>query len=378
VLREAAQRFETVMRPHTLIAMLCQALYEQLRRAAVAAQAPGLELSLITGYGSMAETDVVSDLWDVSRERLSLDEFVLRHGYHGPDEGELSARVWRLRREPLLGLLTSYRAMDPERDPRLVERERSVERRRAEAELFGSLAVGRREAARVVARLAARFIPLRGTGKAAFLQCVDVARVAATVLGDTLADDRSLERPEDVFMLTVPELVAPAPPAGIGELAAARRAIHGEYRRLDIPDLFNGVPEPFAVRDGARDDRVEPASTIVTGVPVSPGAAEGVARLVLDPLVDDPLEPGEILVCRTTDPSWASTMMLAAALVIDIGGPISHGAIVARELGIPCVIGTRDGTARIRTGDRLRVDGGRGEVQVLPRSVTAIQESVIA
>ena len=57
-------------------------------------------------------------------------------------------------------------------------------------------------------------------------------------------------------------------------------------------------------------------------------------------------------------------MMLASALVIDIGGPISHGAIVARELGIPCVIGTRDGTAHIRTGDRLRVDGAKGEVQV--------------
>jgi pyruvate,orthophosphate dikinase len=85
---------------------------------------------------------------------------------------------------------------------------------------------------------------------------------------------------------------------------------------------------------------------------VEKGAADGIA-------------PGEILVCRTTDPGWASVMMLASALVIDIGGPISHGAIVARELGIPCVIGTRDGTAQLRTGDRLRVDGARGEVTVL-------------
>jgi pyruvate,water dikinase len=68
-------------------------------------------------------------------------------------------------------------------------------------------------------------------------------------------------------------------------------------------------------------------------------------------------------------------MMLAAALVIDIGGPISHGAIVARELGIPCVIGTRDGTVQIRSGDRLLVDGARGEVQVLER---ATKESVMA
>jgi pyruvate,orthophosphate dikinase len=97
---------------------------------------------------------------------------------------------------------------------------------------------------------------------------------------------------------------------------------------------------------------------------------EGVARLMLDP-ENDVLEPGEILVCRTTDPSWASTMMLASALVIDIGGPISHGAIVARELGIPCVIGTRDGTARIRTGDRLRVDGAKGEAVVVSGGASA-------
>jgi pyruvate,water dikinase len=369
-LREASARFEAVMRPHTLIAMLSQALYEQLRRAAVAAGRPGLELSLITGYGAMAETEVVSDLWDVSRERLTLDEFVARHGYHGPDEGELSARVWRLRREPLVALLRSYRELDDERDPRAVERERARERGRAERELFGSLPAPRREAARAIAKLAARFIPLRGTGKAAFLQCVDVARAAATVIGETLTDAGALEQPADAFMLTVPELLAV--PLDAGELAATRRAIHDEYRGLDIPDLFTGAPQPFPIeRENAEGEGVE----LVTGAAVSPGVVEGVARVVLDADVDQPIEPGEILVCRTTDPSWASTMMLAAALVIDIGGAISHGAIVARELGIPCVIGTRNGTAVIRTGDTLVVDGGRGEVQIRTR---ATKESVIA
>jgi phosphohistidine swiveling domain-containing protein len=262
--------------------------------------------------------------------------------------------------------------MGDERDPRAIERLRALERARADRELFGSLGAPRREAARAVAKLAARFIPLRGTGKAAFLQCVDVARAAAMVIGEELADAGSIERPADAFMLTVPELLAPAPPADAGELAAARRAIHDEYRGLDIPDLFTGAPQPFAIdRDPADGERAE----LVTGAAVSPGVVEGVARVVLDADVDEPIEPGEILVCRTTDPSWASTMMLAAALVIDIGGPISHGAIVARELGIPCVIGTRNGTAVIRTGDTLVVDGGRGEVQIRTR---ATKESVIA
>ncbi|MGH9286601.1 MAG: PEP-utilizing enzyme, partial [Acidimicrobiales bacterium] len=77
---------------------------------------------------------------------------------------------------------------------------------------------------------------------------------------------------------------------------------------------------------------------------------------------------GEILVCRFTDPSWAPLFTLAEALVIDIGAAASHGAIVARELGVPCVIGTGDGTRRIRTGDRLHVDGSGGRVQILERA----------
>ncbi|HEX6388099.1 MAG TPA: PEP-utilizing enzyme [Solirubrobacteraceae bacterium] len=362
---EAARRFEDVMRPHTLAALLCQALYEQVRVLAERAGKPGLELSLVTGYGDMAETEVVADLWDVSRDRLELDEFVVRHGYHGPAEGELSATTWRMRRDPLEPLISAYRAMGEERSPRRVEAERGQERARAEAELLGALPRLRRAPARLVLSLAARLIPLRGTGKAAFLQCVDTMRVAARAYGTELAEDGTFERPEDVFMLTLPELLAPVPRADLPELVQQRRAIEADYRTTDVPDLWEGMPERIALTEA---DTGGAAGTIVTGAAVSPGVITGTARVILDAQEDDPLEPGEILVCRTTDPSWASTLMVASALVIDIGGPISHGAIVARELGIPCVIGTRTGTSAIGNGDTLRVDGGKGEVTIVERA----------
>jgi pyruvate,water dikinase len=101
---------------------------------------------------------------------------------------------------------------------------------------------------------------------------------------------------------------------------------------------------------------------------VSPGEVEGRARVVMDPDAGIEIEPGEVLVCQTTDPSWASYFLVASALVIDIGGAMSHGAIVARELGIPCVINTRTGTSAISPGDLLRVDGGSGKVEVLERA----------
>ena len=188
-----------------------------------------------------------------------------------------------------------------------------------------------------------------------------------------MAERGELDDPTDVFMLTLQELLEPRLDDRRA-ITAERRAVRDEYRGLDIPDLFNGVPVPFPVADPQSGGG---AGTVVTGTPVSPGVVEGIARLIVDsPGADETLEPGEILVCRTTDPGWASVMMLASALVIDIGGPISHGAIVARELGIPCVIGTRDGTAQIRTGDRLRVDGQKGEVVVLAGAGSVEREAL--
>jgi len=86
------------------------------------------------------------------------------------------------------------------------------------------------------------------------------------------------------------------------------------------------------------------------------------SRVVLDPNSESALEPDEILVCGTIDPSSVSLFVLVGAPVIDVGGPLSHGVIVARELGLPCVINTRTGTRALRTGDRVRVDGDKGEV----------------
>jgi pyruvate,water dikinase len=90
-------------------------------------------------------------------------------------------------------------------------------------------------------------------------------------------------------------------------------------------------------------------------------------RVVHDPSFTE-VEDGEVLVTPTTDPSWASIMFVSAALVVDIGGTLSHAAVVARELGIPCVVNTRNGSRVLRTGDRVRVDGAAGTVEVLERA----------
>jgi pyruvate,water dikinase len=105
---------------------------------------------------------------------------------------------------------------------------------------------------------------------------------------------------------------------------------------------------------------------VLTGIGVSAGTVEGVVRVVIDPAQE--LKPDEILVAPTTDPSWSSIMFVSRALVVDIGGVLSHAAVVARELGLPCVVNTGTGTRRLRTGDRVRVDGKAGTVEILKRA----------
>jgi pyruvate,water dikinase len=192
---------------------------------------------------------------------------------------------------------------------------------------------------------------------------MDATRAAARARGHELAARGELHDAEDVFYLTLREAMT-ALPGDVSERIADRKTQRAGYEQFDLPQLFVGNPEPVRLErtagpvGGARVREFD-------GVPGAPGIVEGTARVVHDPDGIDEIKPDEILVCRTTDPSWASAFHLVSAVVIDIGGPASHGAIVARELGLPCVIDTKDGTRLLRTGDRVRVDAGAGTVSLL-------------
>jgi len=117
------------------------------------------------------------------------------------------------------------------------------------------------------------------------------------------------------------------------------------------------------VREWAADSGRD--GPILTGFAASPGTAEGPARVIMDVERLGELQTGEILVAPVTSPSWTPVFGKIAAAVSDIGGIMSHAAIVSREYGLPAVVGTGDATGRINTGDRLRVDGDTGTVTIL-------------
>jgi pyruvate, water dikinase len=350
---------ENIYRAALCLFALVQPVYDLL--TGVMERVGDADVNLMAGLGGHEESAMIRDLWSCSRDGLPLETFLARHGYHGPCSGQLSALAWREDPTPVLAILEGYREMSDDGDPALAQQERAAERERLERDLLASLRPARRLQARAVLDLSRRSLPLRAVGKVAFLQSVDLARAAARQLGKCLAEDSQIQDPDDIFFLTVDEVTAGST-EGLPDLIEARRRAYREYQQSDLPNTWQGFPQPHAVARDWDSDEV-----ILDGVGVSPGVVEGRIRVVAEPGETEP-EPGEIIVGRTTDPSWASILYLSSALVMDIGGPLSHAAVVARELGIPCVADTKVGTRMLRTGDLCRVNGSTGRVEILQRT----------
>jgi pyruvate,water dikinase len=314
---------------------------------------------LVAGYGGHEETALIDDMWSCSRDEITKAEFLRRHGYHGWREGELSNKSWREDPAMVEQQIDAYRARPDSEDPRTSAKLRTANRRNLEGRLLRSVPRRRRLYARFVLALSAHYLPMRGVSKTAFLQALDVIRSAARRAGVLLAAAGDLESAEDVFYLTIDEIRLLRVPFGT-QVVAERRALRARYQGVELPDAWQGVPHPEAIH-------TDVSLQTITGTPASPGIVEGIARVVLDPSQAH-VEKGEILLARDTDPGWASLMFLSSALVADIGGIMSHTAVVARELGIPCVVNTKLATRHIRTGDLVRIDGSAGTIEVLERA----------
>ncbi len=158
----------------------------------------------------------------------------------------------------------------------------------------------------------------------------------------------------------LPTLLEAEDTSALVAAAEARRTALPYQARLEFPDVSVGRPVPFtpAPPQGMEDG-------VIVGRPACSGVVEGTVRVATTVTEAQALQPGEILVAPVTDVGWTPYFTLIAALVTDIGSSVSHGAVVAREYGLPCVVNTQGATRVLRTGDRVRVDGDRGTVTIL-------------
>jgi pyruvate,water dikinase len=215
---------------------------------------------------------------------------------------------------------------------------------------------------------AQHLVPLREEQVAELTIAWPVMRRAVMRIGEALTAQGTIAEPNDIFFLTRDEVLSALGDGGLASRVdvAARRSTREQQARL-VPPLLVGRLSPVVKKlfDGmSRTFGAAPSDTaIVSGTPASPGRASGAVRVIRGPEQFDELEPGEILVASITAPAWTPLFTRAAAVVTDVGSAAAHASIIAREYGIPAVVGCGDATARLRTGMRVTVDGSTGNVE---------------
>jgi len=316
-------------------------------------------------YNPTTEMDLA--LWGVSQQlkeegvapavgHPAVAAFLARYGHRAAREIDLGVPRWSEDPTPILNILRTYLTHGQEADPARHFRQGAeladetvanlIERVRREKGGLRAAWLG------FLLRRIRALAGLREYPKFYAVRILAAVRRSLAEAGAELVAAGRLDRDEDVFFLDLRDLQTPH---DLRALAAANRADYErEGSRRAIPRVMTSTGETFYAA---------PTTTAgaLIGTSASPGVYEGRVRVIFDPR-DATLEPGEVLVAPGTDPAWTPLFLSAGALVMEIGGLLSHGSVVAREYGIPAVVGVAGATQQLQTGQRVRVDGENGQV----------------
>lgn len=293
--------------------------------------------------------------------------FLSRYGHRAVAEIDLGMPRWSDDPAHILGVLANYlRLEDPALAPdkqfgkAVREADAQVERLVAAAQERSRL---RGRLVRAALKRTRMFAGLRELPKYYLVEALAAVREQLAAVGTELAAAGRLDARDDVFFLDLTEARLGLDGTKLQDIVARRReAYEAELGRRHIPRvMLSDGTEPEALQSAGTGGPAAAAAGVLSGTPASAGTVTARARVILDPQGAH-LEPGEILVAPSTDPGWTPLFLTAGGLVMEMGGPNSHGAVVAREYGIPAVVGVPDATARIVTGHSITVDGAAGTV----------------
>ena len=325
-------------------------------------------LSNLSGSGQLASLGPLVGISQVASGEMSREVYLGRYGHRGPHEMELSLprpaedpewleqQVARLVKLPVdVDML-----LEKQRVEFMDARKRLVQRYPRQAKSI-----------QLQIEHVATSSRLREEARSEATRIIWVLREFALRAGELTG----LENKQDVFFLSLDEMSEVLfGDKTVLAVIPARKEIYVRHSGLPTyPAIIIGHFDPFqwAVNPNRRSDLIDartsavPSPTAITGFAGATGVIEGLVRRLERVEDGDQLQPGEILVTATTNVGWTPLFLHAAAVVTDVGAPLSHAAIVARELGIPAVVGCGNATMRLHTGDRVRVNGGQGVVEIL-------------
>jgi phosphohistidine swiveling domain-containing protein len=359
-----------------------------LVRPVLGDEAEGRVPTLFTGLPGVESARISLDLWELSRTAIETGiagrlrepgfdprdpalparwqeryaAFIERHGHRGLNEMETAAKTWRWDPAPVVEMVASYVDIDPAHAPPAVLARQEAERLALTREIDARLGWAQRRVFRWLLPRAQGWVALRERTKSILVRAARLGDWHLAAVQARLVDLGVIREPDDLFFLSheeVSNVLANGLRLDLSANVAARRREFERNRHVILPERFRGRPVPLPPAEAGH------AGDVLKGTPVSPGRVTGRARVILDPKADGPLQPGEILVAPVTDAGWTPLFALAAGLVVDMGSALSHGSTVAREYGLPAVVNVRQGTARIRTGDLVAIDGIAGTVTIL-------------
>jgi phosphohistidine swiveling domain-containing protein len=354
--------------PHAVASVISAALFKQLTATvsgAIGDEATGARLAreMITPLGGVHMREAIEAMADVAAGRMSREAFVDDYGFRGSNEFELAVRPWGEDPATLDRLIAAAGAQRAERDGSTREQARA---------LVQHAAGWRWPLLRRLLGMTETHLRWRENGKVPMALGVAATRLVVREAARRLVRAQRIADPQDVFYLRSTELVAALRGEDVGSLIeriARRRQSRERALTFAIPEIVDAGPTGIAEVSAARwrslglipPPAVDSAAATLTGVGGSRGTATGRARIVTDP-ADVELDEGDIVVARGTDSAWTPLFLQADAVVVDIGGMMSHACIAAREVGIPCVIDVKSGTTRIQEGQLITVDGDAGTV----------------
>jgi rifampicin phosphotransferase len=300
--------------------------------------------------------------------KAELDQFMEKFGMRAPGEIDITRVRWKEAPTMLVPSILSHMRSNAPNEHREKFKQGEEEANEAiEALLTRVKAIrGGSRKAKKLSRLITLYrntVGIRELPKYILIRYFDVYREAILEEANILFEKGIIERKEDVFYLTLDELVALLENRlkdDVKERIHFRKVLEERYRKLTPPRVMTSDGEIF---NAERSNEQAPPGALI-GIPVSAGVAEGIVKVVRR-LEEGSLNKGDILVAPYTDPGWTPLFHSAKALVTEIGGMMTHGSVVAREYGIPAVVGVENATKILKDGQYVRVDGTIGYVEIL-------------
>ncbi|MFF2096942.1 rifamycin-inactivating phosphotransferase [Streptomyces sp. NPDC058202] len=323
-------------------------------------------VAFLEGVQDEGFLDELAKLTGGAEARETIEAYLDRYGMRCVGEIDITRPRWRERPSTLVPvILDNVRLFEPGAAERRFEQGRRKAREKEQDVLarLRALPDGDRKAdetKRMIDRVRT-FIGYREYPKYGIIARYFVYKTALMEEAERLVQAGVLPEPEDSFYLTFQEFHDAARSQQVDHrLVERRKDAFRSYERLTPPRVLTSDGE--AVTGAYRRDDVPPGA--LTGLPVSAGTVEGRARVILD-MAEADLEAGDILVTTFTDPSWSPLFVGIAGLVTEVGGQMTHGAVIAREYGLPAVVGVDRATRLIEDGRRIRVHGTDGYVEIL-------------